>query len=256
MDMGVIDLWKQTHQKDDCIPWDDEMGIQRKDIKVSKQRMKGRNPKEPIKNETARFFTLDRGGDHFWGAIRAWSKGEASELLWEGYIPDSHNDEKMVEIQEKFGVINTCVFVDIGFEWGKNAQMCADHGWFGIRGNGQLMSYRHKLRKGGHVEKAFSPIKIAQGDGGSRCKYIEIATDPVKDILSRLMSGQGLNWTAAKDVSKVYKAHMKSEMRFEGQKGKNNNVIGYWEQIKNKPNHLWDCEVYNVAAALMVGIFD
>jgi len=255
LDNGDVEAWKQMKQSDDCIPWQDDMAVMKRDMKLSKTRMKDRDPKKPIKGETARFFTLDRGGDHFWGAIRAWTKGERSELLWEGYIADSANDFRMVEIQEKFGVIDTCVFVDIGFEWGKNAQMCADHGWFGIRGNGQVSSYRHKLRKGGHVEKAYSPIKIAQGDGGSKCRYIEIATDPVKDILARLMNGSGLEWTVPKDVSKVYKAHMKSEVRKEGTKGKTKNIIGYWEQVK-RANHLWDCETYNVAAALMVGIFD
>jgi len=255
LNMGVTELWMQTHQKDDCIPWDDEMSLQRKEIQFTDKKMHGRDPKQHIQDETIRFFTLDKGQEHFWGVVRAWSKGKRSEILWEGYIPSTDDEFKIKEIQKLYDVRDTCVFIDIGFEWSKTAQLCADNGWFGIRGGGRSMSYAHKAQKGKPIEKAYSPIRYTQGEAGRKCAYFEIATDPIKDILARLMSGNGLEWIIPRDISKTYKFHMKSEVRREGQKGIEKKVIGYWETL-NRANHLWDCEVYQVAAALMVGIFD
>ena len=254
LDLGVIDLWKQTHQKDDCIPWSDEIGIERKDMKVSHSPMGERDPKAKIDDETVRFFTLDKGGDHFWGTVRAWSAGKGSELLWEGYIPATKEEIRIQEIQAKFGVESRHVFVDISFEWEITAELCAQNEWWGIRGNGQVKSYSHPIEGGGTEEKSYSQIKYTTGDKGSRCRYIEIATNPIKDVLWRLMNGGGLNWTIPPDVSKVYRNHMRAEVRVEGPHGKSKTTQSYWEQ-KSRQNHLWDCEVYNVSAALMFGVF-
>ena len=160
----------------------------------------------------------------------------------------------MKELQEQYGVEDHHVFVDIGFEWSKTAELCARNGWWGIRGNGQVRSYQHPIKGGAVEERLYSRTKYTVGDDGSRCRYIEIATNPIKDVLWRLMNGGGLEWTIAPDVSKVYRNHMRAEVRKEGPHGKSKNIVGYWEQ-KSRQNHLWDCEVYNVAAALVWGIF-
>lgn len=254
LDMGVIDAWRQTHQKDDCVAWADDMGMSMKDMKVSHTPMRDRDPKMLIENETFRTFCLDKGGDHFWGTIRAWANGEASELLWEGYIPATTDEFRIQELQEEYAVQSNHVFVDIGFEWSITAALCAKNGWWGIRGGMNTHSYQHDIRGGGKVEKLYSKVRYTTGDDGSRCRYIEIATNPIKDILWRLMNGSGLNWTIPPDVSKAYRNHMKSETRKTGPRGKEKKIIEYWE-CTNRQNHLWDCEVYSVAAALIFGIF-
>ena len=254
LDLGDVTAYRQMLQADDCIPWSDDLGIERNEMKVSHSAIKGRDPKEKIPDESVRFFTCDKGGDHFWGVIRAWSGGKSSELLWEGYIPSTSDEIRMKELQEQYGVEDHHVFVDIGFEWSKTAELCARNGWWGIRGNGQVRSYQHPIKGGAVEERLYSRTKYTIGDDGSRCRYIEIATNPIKDVLWRLMNGGGLEWTIAPDVSKVYRNHMRAEVRKEGPHGKSKNIVGYWEQ-KSRQNHLWDCEVYNVAAALVWGIF-
>jgi hypothetical protein len=47
---------------------------------------------------------------------------------------------------------------------------------------------------------------------------------------------------------------MAAEVRKEGPKGKSKQIVGYWEQT-SRQNHLFDCEVYNTAGALIFGIF-
>ena len=68
------------------------------------------------------------------------------------------------------------------------------------------------------------------------------------------MNGGGIDWMVSSDVSKAYRNHMKAEVRKEEPTGKGKNITSYWE-TKNRQNHLWDAEVYNVAAALVWGIF-
>ena len=68
------------------------------------------------------------------------------------------------------------------------------------------------------------------------------------------MNGSGLDWSIPPDVSKTYRKHMAAEVRKEGPKGKSKQIVGYWEQT-SRQNHLFDCEVYNTAGALIFGIF-
>ena len=254
LDLGDVTSYRQMLQADDCLPWSDDMGVDSKEMKVSHTPMRDRDKKELMENETVRFFTLDKGGDHFWGTIRAWANGEASELLWEGYIPATTDEFRIQELQEEYDVKSNHVFVDIGFEWSITAALCAKNGWWGIRGGMNTQSYQHDVKGGGKVERLYSKVRHTTGDDGSICRYIEIATNPIKDILWRLMNGSGLNWTIPPDVSKAYRNHMKSETRKTGPRGKEKKIIEYWE-CTNRQNHLWDCEVYSVAAALIFGIF-
>ena len=254
LDLGDVTSYMQMCQADDCTAWKDDMGVEKNDMKVSYSPMKERDPKEKIEDETVRFFSMDKGGDHFWGSIRAWSAGKASELLWEGFIPATDDEVRIKDLQAKFGVKDQHVFMDIGFEWSKTVELCGKNGWWGIRGNGQVRSYQHKIKGGGVEERLYSTIKYATGEDGTRARYIEIATDPIKDVLWRLMNGSGLDWSIPPDVSKTYRKHMAAEVRKEGPKGKSKQIVGYWEQT-SRQNHLFDCEVYNTAGALIFGIF-
>jgi len=251
LNLGVVDLWRQTHQKDDCQPWKDDLGMKRKEMRLSDTKLKDRDPKAKMKNETDRFMSCDKGGDHFWVVVRAWAKGEGSELLFAGYVPENKDAQELRSLQEKYAVEDRKTLIDIQFDSDKIASWCQRYGWTGIRGNGVVTSYKHKIRGGATVEKSYSAPKIKEGKTlVARAIYFEVASNPIKDILWRLMNGEGINWTVPEDVSKAYKRHMKSEVRKEKDNGKQ-----VWEAA-DRQNHLWDAEYYNVAAALMNGIFE
>jgi len=72
----------------------------------------------------------------------------------------------------------------------------------------------------------------------------------IKDILARLRrnqnSAEGATWEVPEDVPEDYLAQMESEQRIK------KNTKWVWEQIGSRPNHLFDCEVMSVAAAVML----
>ena len=263
LDAGDTTRWRQLSQKRDAVPWKDDMAIERKDFAISSRDKAAveADPKAILPGETHRFMTVDKGGDHFWGVVRSWAPGGPSVQLFEGYIPGKGGDEPEVKaIQEKFGVRSDFVFMDMSFEWTETAELCAANGWTGIRGEGEIQSFSHTpkngrgQRIGKPVERLFSEYRIATGNKGGKCRYVAIASNPLKDILFRLANGKGMRWEVLPDCSKAYKRHMRAEVRKEAPVGKSKRISAYWEQ-KDRQNHLWDCEYYQVAAALMAGLF-
>jgi hypothetical protein len=74
----------------------------------------------------------------------------------------------------------------------------------------------------------------------------------IKDTLARLRRNQnpddGPVWEVPDDIDDDYLAQMESEHRIK--------KVGkwIWEQIGSRPNHLFDCEAMQVAAATMLKI--
>jgi len=263
LDAGDVTRWRQLRQKRDALPWKDDMGVERRDfVTASRDKLAVEaNPAEKLPGETHRFMTIDKGGDHFWAVVRAWSRGGPSVQLYEGYVPATGGDERHLrELQEKFDVPSNHVFLDISFEWQESAQLCADNGWIGIKGEGEVNSFTYRppsragVKSQQPVERLFSQFQAAKGSRGGRCRYVRIATNPLKDILWRVMNGQGLRWEVLPDASKAYARHMKAEVRKEKQVGRSKRVLNYWEQT-DRANHLFDCEVYQIAAAQMCSLF-
>ena len=263
LDAGDVNRWRQLRQKRDALSWKDDMAIERREFTVAERDKEAvaREPQAKIEGETHRFLTIDRGGDHFWAVVRAWCPGGPTVQLHEGYVAaDGGKERYLRELQERFGVEDHRVFLDISYEWEESAQLCADHGWIGIRGEGETRSFSYKppTRPGQKpqrpVERLFSQFQKAKGSRGGLCRYVRIATNPLKDVLWRLMNGKGLRWEVLPDVSKAYRRHMKAEIRREEQIGRSKRVMAYWE-VTDRANHLFDCEVYQVAAAQMCGLF-
>ena len=165
-------------------------------------------------------------------------------------MANNADDTHIKEIQGRYGVANNHVFIDIGYEWAETVQMCARNQWWGVKGEGQKKSFVW----GNGEEKLYSKRKIAQGKSGTKAYYISLASDPIKDILFNLMNGNGLEWTIPNDVPKSYHNHMRAEVKEEAPVGKRQELQATWV-TKNRQNHLFDAEYYNVAAALIFGIF-
>lgn len=252
LDAGVVDRYRQLIQKRDARPWKDDMAVERKDLKGSGKRRDSVDPAARVEGEQFRFMTVDKGGNHFWAVVRAWKDGGHSEMLHESYVPaDGERESRLRELQHRFMVEDHLVFMDISYEWQETADLCAHHGWTGIRGDGQSQHFR--WRDG--TERPYSEVKHATGKQGGICMYVAIASNPIKDTLFRLSNGQGAEWLVLDDVSKAYRRHMKSEVRKELLVGKEKRLQAVWETT-DRQNHLWDCECYQVAAAMIYGLFD
>lgn len=230
--------------------WKEDMAINRPPAKIIKKHISKIDVSKPLKGETIRFMTIDRGDDHFWWLVRAWSKSNWSMPLGCGFIlADGRQEKEIKSVQERYGVSGKQVMLDVGFEMEASLQICLDHEWLGVRGDGRSISY-----KVGKSERIYSPIKTKQAEGGGIAPYIFLATNPAKDILHRQMLGLGLDWKFPKGMPKAYWDAMKSEVRREPAANAKNQT-GVWETIKKRKNHLWDCEVYQIGLASIAGMF-
>lgn len=254
---GDISPLKVFIQKRLAEPWNDEMTDTATEIALAGYSRDDIDPKAKIDGERARFATVDAGGDHFWCVIRAWSQGGASSLLYEGYVPGLGGDEvELVKLLARYEVSAPKTLLDLGYDWDRMVELCAKHGWTGIRGGGETNSWDHELPNGSLVGKPFSKVKKTRASKGAIVKYVFVGTNTLKDMLARLASGQGAEWNTFSDVSKAYKKHFKAESRQEVEVGRQKQLKKVWVLKNRSANHLFDCEVYQVGAALMFRLFD
>ena len=251
---GLAEKYRKLIQKRDAMPWEEDMAETKADLRVGGYTGDDYAGGEPIDDEAERFFTMDVGKDHYWGAIRAWKHGGASRLLWEGYIP---TDDKILELQNEYNVPANRVFIDTGYESGRIYDLIVKHGWCGIRGD-QKQSFPHRLKRGNQtkvVERVYSTIKRTKAPSGGVARYVFISADRVKDVLHRLRHGQGADWEVPDDVSPAYRNQIDAEARRTFTNSKTGAETHRWVKVR-RANHLFDAEVYNTAAALIFGMFD
>lgn len=253
---GAIEKLRQWKQKRRAVFWSEDMVDAAAPLTVSGYSRDEVDSAKRLDDEAARFATIDCGGDHFWLTIRAWWQGGASSLLWEGYVPGRGGDEtELADLVARFGVDPNKTFIDIGFDETRILNLIVRRGWVGIKGDGVKTGWQAETKSGKKTEHPFSKIQRKTASRGGIARWIWVATNPLKDTLSRLASGNGAEWRLFSDVSNAYRKHFKSERAEEFRVGKEQQVKRVWVQ-KSRSNHLWDCEVYQVGAARMFRLFE
>ena len=86
-------------------------------------------------------------------------------------------------------------------------------------------------------------------------QFVFIATNPVKDITSRLLSGEGAKLEVPSDVSPAFKKHVRAERREMIKQRRTGQEESIWV-TKSKENHLWDCLVYQTGVACIYRLFE
>jgi len=138
------------------------------------------------------------------------------------------------------------VMMDTGYEPAMNRAICAAHGWTSIIG-ARHRHYVHHIRGRG-VKKLWSPMQRASA-GGKQVAHYSICVDALKDVLAHLRAGRLAQWEIPGDVSEQWKKQMQSEVKQQV------DGVTTWKPIK-RHNHLWDCENYQVFAAMLFGILN
>jgi hypothetical protein len=253
---GLTDKLRQWKQKRRAQFWSDDMA----DTKVSLSRSSDYSKLDcengaPIENESARFMTADVGGDHFWIVVQAWKQGGASKILYEGFVPsDGKDEDELCRMREKYNVPPRQVLIDIGYEQDRIFDLCAKHDWTGVKGEGQKRSFPHRRKDGKIIEKLYSKNQYARSKSGPIVRYVFLATNPIKDIAHRILIGEAAEIELPSDLSKTFENHTQAERREMAKSQKTGQEYSVWV-TKNRKNHLWDCLVYQVGAALIFGIF-
>lgn len=247
---GLAERYRQLVQKRDAWPWRDDLADQRTELATGGYQVADYAGGEPIEDEARRFMTVDVGKDHYWCVVRAWREGGSSVQLFEGYVP---GDDALRDIQSTYHVEASHVFIDIGFDSGRIYDLCAQNGWTGIKGD-QAKGFRHPRKRGQTVEKLFSPLHRTRAPAGGLARYVVISSDGCKNILHRLRHGQGARWEVPADVSAAFRNQIDSEAKRTFKNSRTGQEEEKWVKVR-RANHLFDCENYQVAAALIFNLF-
>jgi len=251
---GNYEKMRQWTQKRRARAWNEEQVEEKVEVTAGDFAKADHEDGKPIDNEAHRFMTIDVGGNHFWAIIQAWRNGGSSRILWEGYVPSVGGDEDgLRDLQIRYNVPNAHVLIDVGFESPRIYDLMAVHGWMGVKGVGTRESFPATLRDGKKIERLFSKTYRAKSTKGPLVPYVLMATNPLKDIAHRLITGEGAELELPADVSKVFIEHMQSESKATLHAPKNG-LSRVWV-TKKRANHLWDCLVYQVGAAMIRRVF-
>lgn len=224
---------------------------------------------EGLAEKAIKFLTVDcqASSPHFWFVVRAWNEDGSSRAIEAGPLDTWHD---VREKQGQHGVQDVHVVIDSGYDAPSVYSECLRWGRFFPR-TGRVplwvgwMPAKGMPRKGWRnpktgVEDPFflRGIDPRVGDNAGRqgkleLKLLEFGTDVTKDILERLRKGKtATRWEVADNVaSPEYWRHLDCEQKVARMSSATGRTTWTWLPRSSKwPNHLADCEVMQVAAAI------
>lgn len=221
-------------------------------------------------------LTVDcqRLAPHFWAVARAWAKGRC-EGVWAGSL-DTWEDIRAK--QKGLNIQDGAVCVDSAFGARSEADVyknCARFGTFRELANGRQLALGWMPVKGMPVKRKWKddesglmvPYYLSAQDpfGGTaeagkvEMTVLEFSSDFYKDILEAMREGKGnFKWSVLNEMaSPEYWRHMDGEFKaplFNKRTGKTEYV--YQRRSQHWPNHLYDCENIQIAAANFFRLVD
>ena len=261
---GDTSLLQQFYQKRLALPWREWVEDYKLEITRSGYRLgdvwedeaaidrQGRIVPPPHEHPLAlvplRILTVDCQMDHFFLVVRSWSIEGSSRLVWCERVLTW---EDVDQLQARFSIHPSLVFVDAGNATYEVYRQCAERGWVALIGD-RRATFVHKQKGGKAIQRFYSPRRRVVLSHQRACFVHYWSNLNIKDTLARLRRNQdpsqGATWEVPDDVPEDYLAQMESEQRI---KEKN---VWVWKQIGSRPNHYWDCESMQAAAATMLKI--
>jgi hypothetical protein len=153
-------------------------------------------------------------------------------------------------VQDKFSIYGQLVFMDAGHAPYDVYRECAKRGWTALIGD-KRATFPHRTKSGKQLQRFYSTRRRVS-IGHRTCAVHYFSNLNIKDSLARLRRNQVADetgsptWQVYDNPGNDYIVSMESEHRI---KDKGHWI---WKQIGNRPNHLWDCEVMQIAAATML----
>ena len=192
------------------------------------------------------FLTMDVQKDCVWWAVREWYAGGDSSLVDFG---QAMNWQELREIGLKFKVRGG--MIDNSYTERRDEIIEAvTHGLI----KGMILSYgRDNLRDVKGMPRDYDvnlnrdPYEGTARQGAYRCHSVTFHPDRMKNHLYSLVMGTdqgGHIWRIPENISPGYIAQMTSEQ----------SIDGHWQRI-NRDNHIWDCEVLQLLAAKIFGMY-
>jgi len=212
---------------------------------------------------------------YFWHVVRAWTEGR-SEAVAAGPLDTW---EEIEAVQREHGIPHVGVFIDSGFGARSDADVysvCARHCELEPRPTGGLPAaigwqpckgFPGRKRWKDQASNLWLPYYLRPLDpflgtshaGEVEMMLFEFSADFFKDILEMLRRRQGPHqWSVLEAVAgDVYWRHLDGESKELVRNTKTGQTSYAWKRRSaHWPNHLFDCEVMQLAAAAFYGLLD
>jgi hypothetical protein len=209
---------------------------------------------------------------YFWYVVRAWD-GKRSEGIEAGSC-DQWEDLRIV--QEKHGIKDIGVAVDSGYgarseadvykncarfgEYEQGEESLLHMGWMPVKGFPGSKKWKEA---GTRIELPYylskvDPFRGTAEAGNVEMSLFEFSGDFYKDILAAMREGKGaIQWAVSKAMdNEEYWRHMDGEVKQPMHSPRTGKVTFEWvKRGRHWPNHLFDCEIIQIALAHFYGWF-
>jgi hypothetical protein len=230
-----------------------------------------------VTGEWKKILTVDcqARAPYFWHVVRAWTAGR-SEAVAAGAL---HTWEEVERVQAEHAIPGVGVFIDSS--WGARSDAdvysaCMRRCELVPRPNGGLPQAigwqpckgfperkRWKDDQTGlwlpYILRPIDPFLGTSNAGQVEMMLFEVSTDFFKDILDMMRARRGPHqWSVAADVATdEYWRHLDGESKVSDRSPKTGKVKYIWKRRSSHwPNHLFDCETMQLAAAAFFGLLD
>jgi len=238
-------------------PWDDQLG-EIDDYDFLELRRSDYDFGDVWPEELVRFLAADKqesGGEHYWYVIRAFGARGKSRLVSYGRC---NTKDELEQIRRDNHVRASNAIVDSGFKAREVYRFCLATGWKAFKGD-DAEYFLHTNKKTGKAVRRLWIRNFVDPHFGSnlqgRLKPIPLfrwSNNGAKDMLTEQMMGLAGEWTLPRKVEPLYLKQVSAERREEKVDAKGR-VSYFWKQTR-RDNHLRDCELMILIAAIVTGV--
>lgn len=239
--------------------WEESLGVV-EDYDFLSKRHGDYNLGDPWPDEHARFMAADRqekGGEHYFWVIRAFSRDGRSRLVGYGR---SETTEQLDEIREAYNVPVKNAMMDSGHKATSVYRWCMRAKWKPFKGDKveffpvtvvDPATRKKKVLRRIWTKSEVDPVFGTKDAGSSRMRIslFRFAGDTVKDFLAEHMRGLVGDWTIPHKVGPEYMQQMTAEARIASTDALGKTVFKWVK--RREDNHFWDCEQMILVAAVI-----
>jgi len=233
-------------------PWIEDEHVKRRSAHDLQRLCDNRQPGEiPDDGVIALTMGADTQDDGFWYVVRAWGRDLESWLIREGFCPDLEtlrtiaSESRYLDSKGNQYAVSRAFIDSGGHRTGEIYELARRHPLF--------VPIKGEIRLAGRPWSVSVLDSIPKRDGKKYpvpggLQLMRLDVTYYKDLLAgklNLEPGSPGRFRLHAEVSGDYLAQMTAEYKDEK---------GHWQCPGHKANHLWDCEVYCLAAADIQGI--
>jgi len=234
-------------------PWDDALGVI-EDFEFLEGRKQDYAFGEDWPEECTRYMAADRqeaGGEHYWYVIRAFNQFGKSRLIMFGRCTSTLELET---IRKTYNVPVVNSMIDSGHKASEVYKFCMATQWKAFKGDDADCFYfrNEKLKKTLRRiwERTFVDPYIGTANAKKKSlPLFRFSNNATKDLLLTYMTGLAGEWSIPKQTPREYMKQITAERREEATDV--NGKIKYVWKRKLRDNHLWDCELMIMVAAVI-----